>query len=240
MANNPFPPVGNVGDDGWEVLRRDAVPSVECRYELDEDEEDREAALQQCATDARAWLNALPHGEYRVQFGVSYELPDVQFVGGDPAPALRRQRNFQWNAATNRHVPLPAAAVASIRDELLSELENDYGTDEWRPKIVYMHVQRGTGDVVALDELTASERRRQKEKQARDNAKRAAKDAAKRRKLAGQRADGSTAQRSGAVRHVHKSGRPQQQQRDPTALVRAVALALRGGGCGVTGGCGVA
>jgi hypothetical protein len=240
MANNPFPPVGNVGDDGWEVLRRDAVPSVECRYELDEDEEDREAALQQCATDARAWLNALPHGEYRVQFGVSYELPDVQFVGGDPAPALRRQRNFQWNAATNRHVPLPAAAVASIRDELLSELENDYGTDEWRPKIVYMHVQRGTGDVVALDELTASERRRQKEKQARDNAKRAAKDAAKRRKLAGQRADGSTAQRSGAVRHVHKSGRPQQQQRDPTALVRAVALALREGGCGVTGGCGVA
>ena len=62
---NPFPPIGNV-QDGWEVIKQDALPSVECKYDLDEDEADRDAALQQCTRDARRWLNRLPAGEYGV------------------------------------------------------------------------------------------------------------------------------------------------------------------------------
>ena len=49
---NPFPIEGDARH-GWEVIRRDNVPSVESKYELDEDQEDREAALRQCAADAR-------------------------------------------------------------------------------------------------------------------------------------------------------------------------------------------
>eukprot|EP00966_Prymnesium_polylepis_P320554 7376933-Prymnesium_polylepis.1 len=161
---NPFPPVGNT-QHGWEVIERDGAPSVECKYDLDEDEDNREAALQQCANDAWRWLNRLPAGEYDVQFGVLYKLPDeeVQFVGLDVQP-LQRQRNgtsahwnFQWNEWVNRRVPLPPAAANAIAADLLNELENNYGTDEWNPVTVYMRVRRGTGGIVLRDLGTASE-----------------------------------------------------------------------------------
>ena len=224
---NPFPPIGNV-QDGWEVIDQNALPSVECKYDLDEDQEDREAALQQCARDAWGWLNDLPAGEYRVQFGVLYELPDVQFVGIDVPLPVQRQRNFQWNEWVNRRVPLPPAAVNAIAADLLNELENKYGTDEWNPVTVYMRVRRGTGGVVLRDLGTASEERRLQERNVRDGAKRARKDDAQRQRRAGQRPDGSNAQRNTAVRRVQQTGRPRQRELDPTALVRAVALALCG------------
>ena len=88
---NPFPPIGNV-QDGWEVIDQDALPSVECKYELDEDEEDREAALQQCARNARRWLNRLPADEYGVQFGVLYELPRWHVGSGQD----ERYRSRAW------------------------------------------------------------------------------------------------------------------------------------------------
>ena len=158
---NPFPPVGDTHPDyAWEVIERDDAPSVQCKYDLDEDQEDREAALQQCARDAWGWLNDMPAGEYRVQFGVLYELPDVQFVGIDVPQSVQRQRNFQWNESVNRRVPLPPAAVNAIAADLLNELENKYGTDEWNPVTVYMRVRRGTGGVVLRDLGTASEERR--------------------------------------------------------------------------------
>ena len=224
---NPFPPIGNV-QDGWEVIDQDALPSVECKYDLDEDQEDREAALQQCARDARRWLNRLPAGEYGVQFGVLYVLPDVQFVGIDVPLPVQRQRNFQWNEWVNQRVPLPPDAVDAIAADLLNALENEYGTDEWNPVTVYMRVRRGTGGVVLRDLGTASEERRLQERNVRDGAKRAQKDGAQRQRRAGQRPDGSKAQRNTAVRRVQQTGRPRQRELDPTALVRAVALALCG------------
>ena len=48
---NPFPPVEGNTQHGWEVIERDGAPSVECKYDLDEEQEDREAALQQCARE---------------------------------------------------------------------------------------------------------------------------------------------------------------------------------------------
>ena len=224
---NPFPPEGNM-QHGWEVIDRDAAPSIKCKYELDEDEEDREEALQQCAADAWLWLNELPAGEYGVQFGVQYELPDVQFVGIDVPQSVQRQRNFQWNDWKNRRVPSPPAAVETIADDLLNELANKYGSDEWNPVTVYMRVRRGTGGIVLRDLGTATKERRLQEKNVRDGAKRTQKESAQRQRRAGQRPDGTTAQRNAAVRRVQKTGRPQQRKLDPTGLVRAVALVLCG------------
>ena len=224
---NPFPPEGNT-QHGWEVIERDGAPSVECKYDLDEEQEDREAALQQCARDTRRWLNDLPADEYRVQLGVLYELPDVQFVGDVVPQPVERQRIFQWNEWANRRVPLPLTTVDTIAADLLKDLEDDYGTDEWNPVTVYMKVRRGTGGVVLRDLGTASEERRLQGRNVRDDAKRTQKDDTQRQRRAGQRPDGSKAQRNAAVRRVQKTGRPQQREVDPTALVRAAALSLCG------------